>query len=180
MNTAATARAGGTSEQQIIVPPDAKHFEIVRDFDAPCALVFACYTQPKHMVHFWGPHGGTVPACRIDLRVGGVWRVVMRFAGGGEYGYSSVYTKIEAPRYLAWRDAPDDWKFGLEGLPPEEIVSTLELEDLGGDRTRMKLTVTFVSTAARDEAIRRGFTGMVTQGNERLTAYLATLSAAQP
>jgi hypothetical protein len=42
----------------------------------------------------------------------------------------------------------------------------------------MRTTVTFLSTAARDEAIQRGFTGMVTQGNERLDAYLArTLEA---
>jgi uncharacterized protein YndB with AHSA1/START domain len=173
MNTA--ARAGATSYQQITVPPDAKHFEITRTFKAPLDLVFACYTRPEHMVHFWGPHGGTVPECHIDLRVGGVWRVVMRFANGREYGYSSVYTKIDAPRHLAWRDAPDDWKFGLDGLPPVEMVSTMDLEDAGAGRTRMALTVLFLSTEARDEAIRRGFTGMVTQGNERLEAYLATL-----
>jgi uncharacterized protein YndB with AHSA1/START domain len=176
MNTPAAARTGQAPAQQIVVPPGARHFEIVREFNAPRDLVFACYTQPEHMVHFWGPHGGTVPECRIDLRVGGVWRVVMRFANGSEYGYSSVYTAIDAPRYLAWRDAPDDWKFGFDGLPPAELVTTLALEDIGL-RTRMRTTVTFLSTAARDEAIQRGFTGMVTQGNERLDAYLATLPA---
>jgi uncharacterized protein YndB with AHSA1/START domain len=177
MNSQAAAM-GATPVQQIVVPPGAKHFEIVREFRAPRDLVFACYTQPKHMVHFWGPHGGTVPECRIDLRVGGVWRVVMRFADGSEYGYSSVYTAIEAPRYLAWRNAPDDWKGGLDGLPVAELITTLELEEIGSDRTRMRTTVTFLSTAARDEAIQRGFTGMVTQGNERLDAYLArTLEA---
>jgi uncharacterized protein YndB with AHSA1/START domain len=169
----AAARNVAMPDQQIIVPAGARHFEIVREFKAPRDLVFECYTQPKHMVHFWGPHGGTVPECRIDLRVGGVWRVVMAFAEGGQYGYSSVYTQIESPRYLAWRDAPDDWKFGLDGLPPADLVTTLALDELdGGRRTRMRTTVTFLSTAARDEAIQRGFTGMVTQGNERLDEYL--------
>lgn len=126
------------------------------------------------MVHFWGPHGGTVPVCRIDLRVGGVWRVVMRFADGTEFGYSSVYTKIDPPSLIAWRDVPDDWTFGLDGLPPATLISTMELEDLG-KRTRATVTVRFPSTEERDEAIRRGFTGMVTQGNERLATYLATL-----
>jgi uncharacterized protein YndB with AHSA1/START domain len=164
--------------QEVIVPPGAKHFEIARTFQAPRDLVFACYTQPKHMVHFWGPHGGTVPECRIDLRVGGVWRVVMRFANGSEYGYSSIYTAIDAPRYLAWRDAPDDWQGGLDGLPPAELVTTLTLEAIDASRTRMTTVVTFLSTAARDEAIQRGFTGMVTQGNERLEAYLAKMAGA--
>lgn len=175
MNATTAARAGAPSDQRITIPPGARHFEITRTFKAPRDLVFACYTQPEHMVHFWGPHGGTVPECRIDLRVGGVWRVVMRFANGSEYGYSSVYTKIDAPGHLAWRDAPNDWKGGLDGLPPAEIVSTMDLDDVGDGRTRMTLTVLFLSAEARDEAIRRGFTGMVTQGNERLEAYLATL-----
>jgi uncharacterized protein YndB with AHSA1/START domain len=168
---------GATPAQQVIIPAGARHFEVRREFKAPRDLVFACYTQPEHMVHFWGPHGGTVPVCRLDLRVGGVWRVVMRFANGGEYGYSSIYTAIEAPTYLAWRDAPDDWKGGFEGLPPAQLVTTLALEELSPKRTLMVTTVTFLSTTARDEAIRNGFTGMVTQGNERLDAHLAKLQA---
>jgi uncharacterized protein YndB with AHSA1/START domain len=177
MTAPAAARAAQIPEQQIVIPDGQTHFNVIREFAAPRELVFACYTQPEHMVHFWGPHGGTVPECRIDLRVGGVWRVVMRFANGSEYGYSSVYTRIDAPSFLGWRDAPDAWQGGLDGLPPAEIVSTMELGDLGDDRTRMTLTVRFVSTTARDEAIRRGFTGMVTQGNERLEAYLAKVQA---
>jgi uncharacterized protein YndB with AHSA1/START domain len=177
MNAATAARKAQVPEQQMVVPDGEKHFQVIRAFAAPRELVFACYTQPEHMVHFWGPHGGTVPECRIDLRVGGVWRVVMRFKDGGVYGYSSVYTKIVAPSHLGWRDAPDDWKGGLDGLPAAELVSSMDLDDLGDGRTRMTLTVRFPDTAARDEAIRRGFTGMVTQGNERLEAYLARVQA---
>jgi uncharacterized protein YndB with AHSA1/START domain len=166
------------SEQQILVPAGQNHFQIIREFEAPRALVYQCYTEPKHMVHFWGPHGGTVPVCAIDLRVGGVWRVVMRFPDGTEYGYSSVYNEIVPPERIAYRDAPDDWKFGLDGLPPAELVSSIELEDLGA-RTRVTVTVRCTSVAARDETVRRGFTGMVTQGNERLAAYLVTLNRAK-
>lgn len=170
----AAAKRQAMNEQQILVPAGQNHFQIIREFAAPRALVYECYTEPKHMVHFWGPHGGTVPVCRIDLRVGGVWRVVMRFPDGTEYGYSSVYTEIVAPATIAYRDAPDDWKFGLDGLPPAELVSSIELDDLGA-RTRVTVTVHCPSVAARDENVRRGFTGMVTQGNERLEAYLKTL-----
>src|SRR5664279_162572 len=127
------------SEQQILVLPGEKYFQIIREYDAPRALVFECYTQPKHMVHFWGPHGGTVPLCEIDLRVGGVWRVVMRFADSTEFGYSSVYTKIDPISLIAWRDAPDEWKGGLDGLPPPTLISSMELEDIGG-RTRAIVT----------------------------------------
>jgi uncharacterized protein YndB with AHSA1/START domain len=172
--TTAPSRDFSTPDQRVLMPAGERQFQVIREFNAPRALVFDCYTQPKHMVHFWGPHGGTVPECRIDLRVGGVWRVVMRFANGSEYGYSSVYTNIEAPKRLDWRDAPDDWQFGLEGLPPAELVSSIELDDLGGNRTRMTTTVRFLTVEARDQAVRQGFIGMVTQGGERLVAYLAS------
>lgn len=162
------------AEQRILVPENEAWFQIVRDFDAPRALVYACYTEPRHMVHFWGPHGGTVPVCELDLGVGGVWRVVMRFADGSEYGYASVYTEIVPPSLIAYRDAPNDWAGGLDGLPPPELVSAIELEDLGR-RTRVTVTVRCPSVAARDETVRRGFTGMVTQGNERLAAYLTEI-----
>ena len=165
------ARKADTAAQQILVPENEAYFQIVRAFDAPRALVYACYTQPEHMKHFWGPHGGTVPLCEIDLRVGGVWRVVMRFPDGSEFGYTSVYTEIVEPALIAYRDAPNDWAGGLEGLPPPELVSSIELEDLGS-RTGVTVTVRCANVAARDETVRRGFTGMVTQGNERLAAYL--------
>ena len=31
----------------------------VREFDAPRELVFAAWTDPKHLAHWWGPNGFT-------------------------------------------------------------------------------------------------------------------------
>lgn len=163
------------SGEKILLPEGERHFQIIREFGAPRALIFACYTRPEHVVHFWGPHGGTVPVCEIDLRVGGVWRVVMRFANGSEYGYSSVYTQINEPSLITFRDAPDGWAGGLDGLPPPLLVTSIELADLGA-RTRATVTVRCTSVAARDETVRRGHASMVTQGNERLEAYLKTIT----
>jgi uncharacterized protein YndB with AHSA1/START domain len=147
---------------------------ITRSFDAPRVLLFKCYTQPEHMVHFWGPHGSTTPVCEIDLRVGGLWRTVMRFASGHEYGYTSVYLEITPPERLVWRDAPNDWEGGLEGLPPMQAHTTLALGDEGG-KTKVTVTVRFNSIAERDENVKRGFAGMVTASNERLQDYLDAL-----
>lgn len=165
-------------ESQVLVPEGQNYFQIVREFAAPRALVFRCYTDPVHMVHFWGPHGSTTPVCRIDLRPGGVWRVVMRFASGSEYGYSSVYLEIVPPERIVYRDAPDDWTFGLDSLPPAQLVSTIALAEQG-NRTIVTVTVRYASVQARDEHVKRGFTGMVTQGNDRLADYLKTLDLAQ-
>lgn len=162
------------STSTVLTPTDAPVLVITRTFDAPRALVYKCYTDPVHTVHFWGPHGSTTPVCQVDLRPGGVWRTVMRFADGSEYGYTSVYIEIAPPERLVWRDAPNDWEGGLDDLPPVQIHTTLALADDAG-KTNVTVTVRFNSLAERDENVRRGFAGMVTQSNDRLEVYLETL-----
>jgi hypothetical protein len=76
---------------------------------------------------------------------------------------------------IGWRDAPDEWKGGLDGLPPATLISSMELQELAPNRTRATVTVRCPSVEDRDEQVRRGFTNMVTQGNERFAAYLAEI-----
>ena len=160
----------------VAAPPGERYFTITRDFAAPRALVYKCYTEPQHMARFWGPRG-TTATCRIDLRIGGVWRVDWQFPDGSGYGYSSVYLEIVPNERLHYRDAPDEWTFGLDGLPPVELVSTISLD---GDANTTTVTVRIEcgSVAARDENVERGFTGMVSVGHDRLAEYLVTLEQA--
>jgi uncharacterized protein YndB with AHSA1/START domain len=160
------------SQSDVIAPPGEPRLVITRGFDAPRELVWRCYTDPVHLVHFWGPHGSTCPLSEVDLRVGGRWRQVMRFASGNEYAYTSAYLEVTAPSRLVWRDAPNDYRFG-DALPPVTMQTTLELTEADG-RTTVTVTVVFDSTAARDEAAKRGFTRTVTEGHERLALYLET------
>ncbi len=162
-----------TNNNIVSAPPGENWFTIVRSFAAPRRLVYRCYTEPQHMAHFWGPRGSTA-SCRIDLRVGGVWRVDWKLPDGSGYGYSSVYLEIVPEERLHYRDAPADWAFGLDGLPEAELISTISLE---GDATATIVTVKVVCTsvAVRDDNIKRGFTGMVSVGHDRLAEYLETL-----
>jgi len=145
---------------------------ITRRFEAPRELVWRCYTDPVHLVRFWGPHGSTCPLSEVDLRVGGRWHQVMRFATGNEYGYTSAYLEITPPSRLVWRDAPDAYRFG-DVLPPATMLTTLELSD-AADGTIVTVTVVFDTASARDDAIRNGFARTVTEGHERLALYLET------
>lgn len=156
----------------ICMPEGDPTLVITRSFAAPRELIWRCYTDPVHLVHFWGPHGSSCPLSEVDLRVGGRWRQVMRFASGSEYGYTSAYLEITAPARLVWRDAPDDYRFG-DDLPPATMQTTLELSEQDG-RTTVTVTVVFDSVTARDEAARRGFARTVAEGHERLATYLQT------
>jgi uncharacterized protein YndB with AHSA1/START domain len=165
------------NESQVLVPEGQNYFQIVRTFDAPRALVYRCYTDPVHMAHFWGPHDATTTS-RVDLKPGGVWRTDWRYPDGNIYGYTSVYLELVPPERIVYRDAPADWQGGLEGLPPTELHSTIELNETDG-RTTVTVTVRCTSVAARDDNVKRGFAGMVNVGHDRLEAYLKTLDPAQ-
>jgi uncharacterized protein YndB with AHSA1/START domain len=170
----AAAAATSTADPNRVDTPASKPLLIVtRTFDAPRDLVWECYTTPAHLAHFWGPRGTTTVA-RVDLRIGGVLRFDWRFPDGSGYGYTSVFTEIAPPARMVYRDAPDDWKGGLDGLPPLELITTIEMSEVAG-RTTIKVIVRFPSLAVRDESVQRGFTGMVVNGNDRFAEYLATL-----
>ena len=51
--------------------PPEQELVITRVFDAPRELVFKAWTEPEHVVRWWGPKGYTTPFSTIDLRPGG-------------------------------------------------------------------------------------------------------------
>lgn len=164
-----------TKVSTITTPANDPVIVIARSFEAPRTLVWRCYTDPRHLVHFWGPKGATNPVSDLDLRVGGHWRQVMRFASGREYGYTSAYLDISPVHRLVWRDAPEHHRFGDE-LPPAEMVTEMTLTEQDG-RTSVTVTVRFTSLAARDQAVKQGFASTVSEGSDKLDLYLFTLSA---
>ena len=166
------------SETIVTVPPNEPFFTITREFDAPRTLVYKCYTDPRHMAHFWGPRETSLVECKMDLQVGGVWKVRWQYPDGRAWGYASVYLEIVPNARIHYRDAPDDWVFGLHGLPEVELLSTIGLEDKGR-ATVVTVTVRCTSVAMRDDNVKRGFTGMVSIGHERLAEYLKSIDLAQ-
>ena len=158
----------------VTLPADDPVIIIVREFDAPRTLVFKAFTDPFHLVHFWGPHGATNPVCEMDVRPGGLWRQVMRFPDGSEYGHDSLYLEVVEPERLVYRDVPRGSDGVLERLPPPEMVTTMLFEDLAG-RTKLTAHIRATSTAARDQAVKMGFARTVEQAQDRLEAYLRTL-----
>ena len=163
------------SKDVVTVPPGADYFTIDRVLAGPRALIWKCYTRPEHLARFWGPRDAKT-AATVDLRVGGVWRTVWTYANGSTYAYSSVYLELVEPERIHYRDAPDDWQGGLDGLPPAELTSTIALTDKAGG-TNVHVHVRAASAALRDETVARGFAGMVGTGHDRLEEYLVTLLA---
>ncbi|MBV8359347.1 MAG: SRPBCC domain-containing protein [Deltaproteobacteria bacterium] len=58
--------------------PAGRELVITRIFNAPRELVFEVFTDPEHLIKWWGPHGCTVISCEADPRAGGTWCISMR------------------------------------------------------------------------------------------------------
>ena len=86
---------------------------MTRAFDAPRSLVFDAFTKPD-LVKRWllGPDGWSMPACEIDLRVGGGFRYLWRHTNGNEMGMRGVYREIVVPERIVSTE-----KFDESGTP---------------------------------------------------------------
>ncbi|MGI8527785.1 MAG: SRPBCC family protein [Pseudolabrys sp.] len=107
---------------------------LTRIFDAPRALVWQAWTDPKHMAKWFGPQHFTIPVCELDARVGGALRIVMRGPGGTDYPMKGVFREVVTGKKLVFSNIAidNDGNHLLEG----EI--TVTFSDAGG-KTRMVL-----------------------------------------
>ncbi len=77
---------------------------IERAFQAPAEAVFEAWTSEEVLRRwFHGQQGWDTPQAKVDLRLGGAVRVVMRDPDKGiEHGGGGHYTEIEPPTRLAF------------------------------------------------------------------------------
>ena len=98
---------------------------LTRVFDAPRALVWKAWTDPKMMAQWFGPRGFTNPVCELDVRVGGNLRIVMRGPDGNDYPMKGVFREVVAPERLVFTNIALD-KDGNHLLEGETTVTFAE------------------------------------------------------
>jgi uncharacterized protein YndB with AHSA1/START domain len=67
---------------------------MTRVFDAPKHLVFEAWSKAEYVSRWFTPAPLTTPSCEVDLRTGGVFRVVMRMPGGPELPMDARFTEV--------------------------------------------------------------------------------------
>ncbi len=119
---------------------------LTRTLDAPRALVFRAFTDPAHLVRWWGPEGFTVPECKMDVREGGAWRTCMRSPDGNDYKVRGLYREIVKPERLVFTWAWED----ESGATGHETLVTVTFAERDG-KTLLRLAHRiFESKKARD------------------------------
>jgi uncharacterized protein YndB with AHSA1/START domain len=78
-------------------PPPTHDLVIRRIINAPVEMVWKMWTEPEHVMGWWGPQFYTSPTCKIDLRPGGRYVFCMRAPAdqGGQDAYTAgVYQRV--------------------------------------------------------------------------------------
>ena len=82
-----------------------------RRLNAPPEAVYAAWTDPKKLVHWFGPDQGPVTKAETDVRVGGRFHVVFHTEDGEEQDVSGIYQEVVPNQKLqftwAWRTMPE-------------------------------------------------------------------------
>lgn len=146
---------------------------ITRVIAAPRERMWQALADPAQVVHWWGPNGFTTTIEKMDFRVGGVWKHVMRGPDGVEYPNSSRFREIVEPERVVYSHGG-----GKEGGPGAHFTATWTFEAVE-DGTRLTIRMVFDTPAERDLVIAQYDAvegGRQTLG--RLAAYLARGGAA--
>ena len=133
---------------------------IERIFDAPRSLVFEAWTKPEHLRNWFCPKGFTVPACEMDFRIGGRYRLCMRSAEGREHLVHGEYREIVAGERIVFT--------GILEADGNEILTTITLADHHG-KTKLVVHQTYSFESDSTRGAPQGWTETL----ERLDAYVA-------
>ena len=146
---------------------DARAIVTTRVFNAPRELVFAAWTDPKHLAQWWGPNGFTTTTSAFDMRPGGVWRFVMHGPDGRDYQNRITFDEILRPERLVYRHGDD--------AEPAQFHVTVTFEDVGG-KTMLTMRAVFPTAAARDLVVKEyGAAEGAQQTLARLADYVTTM-----
>jgi uncharacterized protein YndB with AHSA1/START domain len=138
----------GTGLKDFVENVDREIF-ISRTVEAPRELVWEAMTNPKHVVHWWGPRGFLTTVETMDVRPGGVWKLTMHGPDGVNYPNQSVFKKVEKPECIVFAHGGR-----REKGPGANFIATWSFDQVSPDKTKVSIRMVFKSTAARDMVVR--------------------------
>ena len=151
----------------VVSLPSDMEIEVVRQFDAPAALVFEVWTTPEHIRNWWGYPEHEMTVCEMDLRVGGTYRFAAQIPDFGEIAFHGVNLEMDPPHRLVSTEI-------YEAYPEIEAVNTLTLDERDGVTT-MTILSRYPTKEARDGVIESGMEHGLQVSLNRADAILSNL-----
>jgi uncharacterized protein YndB with AHSA1/START domain len=156
------------NQTKIIAETGKQELFIIREFEAPRALVFKAFTDPKILVKWLGPCDLTMRIDKYEPGNGGSWRFVHMDKNGNEFGFHGVCHEELVPERVIRT-------FEFEGLPEtgHVVLETAKFEALPGNRTKITIQSVFQSVADRDGMVQSGMERGVIESHESLDELFA-------
>lgn len=154
---------------------DGREIVITRAFEVPRELVWQAMTDPKHVIHWWGPNGFTTTIEEMDVRPGGIWKHVMHGPDGTDYPNRSIFREVEKPGRISFVHAGKK-----EGGSGANFVATWTFDEEAAGKTRVTIRMVFPSAAERDTVVK--VYGAIEGGKqtlERLAGHLPKMTPAK-
>jgi uncharacterized protein YndB with AHSA1/START domain len=128
-----------------------KDIIVTRTFDATVEEVWRAWSDPEHVMQWWGPNGFTSPSAQMDFREGGTSLVCMR--APKEFGSQDLYNTWTYQRIVPMQLIEFILNFADKdgrkvepvevGLPPDvprEVRHLVTFKPIGEDKTQMTVT----------------------------------------
>ena len=144
--------------------PTEFEFVCSRVFTAPRELVFEAFSNPNHLIYWWGPKDFTNTFQEFDLCPGGAWRFVMHGPDGTDYPQVKDFVEVVAPERIVFQHSQ----------PMHNFQMTMTYADHPDGTT---LTWRMLFEPSPQNANLKSFIPTANEQNfDRLEAYLGKLS----
>ncbi|SDR84826.1 SRPBCC family protein [Paraoerskovia marina] len=153
---------------QVTAPEGQPYIDIVREFDAPPALVHRAHTDASLVERWLGPDGLAIEFDHYDARTGGSYAYTNIDPGGGRYGFRGSFHLVEDELIVQ--------TFEFDGWSGHVSLESMRLIALPGGRTRIENHAVYQSVQDRDGMVDSGMESGLTEGYAKLDGVLAELS----
>lgn len=153
-------------------PSPPREFGLTRIFEAPRALVFKVWTDPRYVALWWGLEGTSTARCELDVRPGGKWRIDMRAANGLIFPNGGTFLEVTPGELLVYTDIPDPTSPAWAGTPPGPLRHTVSFENAQNGATRVSLIVQAHSPSDCERLLQLGVKDGISQSLDRLERLL--------
>lgn len=138
----------GETNRTIFTMPSDRELQFTRFFHAPRDLLFKMWTDPAHIVQWWGPIGFKTESLEMDVRPGGAWKLVMHGPDGKEYHNQIAYVEVVNPKRLIYNH------LGQDGPQTVKFQVTVTFEEVG-EKTQLTMRMVFPSDSERDAVVKK-------------------------
>ena len=140
-----------------------REMQITKTFKAAINLMWEVWTNPEHIVNWWGPNGFTNTIHKMDFQEGGEWKLTMHGPDGINYPNRSIFKEI-----IPFK------KIVFEHFNPHFITTVLF--ESKGEETQIDWTMIFDTVEMSETIIKAHKADAGQKQNiERLEKYLSKL-----